>query len=231
MKRLNIYCDESGHLERDEVPVMVLGAVWQDADKAREIADRIRDIKDQHGRPREFEVKWTKVSPGALALYRDLLDYFFDDDDLHFRAVVVPDKRKLEHERFEQDHDAFYYKMYFTLLKSLVDPEAENHIYLDLKDTRGGEKVERLHDILAHSHYDFDRRIIRRVQQVRSDEVQQAQLADLLIGAVSYANRGLATSSAKTELVQRMQKRSGHSLTKTTLMRAQKVNVLVWKPS
>jgi hypothetical protein len=229
--KLNFYCDESGHLENDNVPVMVLGSVWCAGHKAGEIASRIREIKVKHGFPPNFEIKWTKVSPAEPDLYIALLDYFFDDDDIHFRAVVVPDKSKLNHIKNHQDHNTWYYKMYYVLLRTLVDPEAEHYIYLDIKDTRGGEKVAKLHEVLANASADFDRRIIRRIQQVRSHEVEQIQLADLLIGAISYANRGLASNSAKVAFVRRMQERSKLSLTKTTLVRAEKVNILIWEAS
>ena len=112
----NVYCDESCHLENDRQKAMVLGAVWCPLDKTREIAVRLREIKEKHGLSPQFEVKWTKVSPAKIALYLDLVDYFFDDDDLHFRALVVPDKSLLQHESIAgQDHDTWYYKMYFYL--------------------------------------------------------------------------------------------------------------------
>ena len=78
--------------------------------------------------------------------------------------------------------------------------------------------------------YDFDKRIIENVQTVRSHEVELIQLVDLLTGIVSYVNRNLDTSSAKTNLVRRMQERSGYSLTRTTLLRESKVNIFVWRP-
>ena len=121
----NIYCDESCHLEHDKLPVMVLGAVWCLFEKAREIASRIREIKVKHLAPPTFEVKWSKVSPGKRELYMALLDYFFDDDDLHFRALIVPDKAKLNHEAHRQTHDEWYYKMYFDMLKVLFNPRPQ----------------------------------------------------------------------------------------------------------
>jgi len=229
--KLNFYCDESGHLENDPVPVMVLGSVWCESEKVREIAARIREIKELHGLPPTFEIKWTKVSPGQQNFYLALLDYFFDDDDINFRAVVIPDKSKLDHEKNRQDHNTWYYKMYYVLLRALIDPDAEHYIYLDIKDTRGGEKVFKLHEVLANASADFNRKIIRRIQQVRSHEVEQIQLADLLIGAVSYANRGLSANSAKVAFVRRMRERSRVNLTQTTLVRAKKVNILIWKAS
>lgn len=228
--KINIYCDESGHLERDQVPVMVLGALWCEKEKAHEIAKRLREIKVQHELPPGFEAKWTKISPARKDFYLALLDYFFDDDDIHFRAVVI-DKTQLDHPRFGQDHDTWYYKMYFELLRFLIDPQAEHYIYLDIKDTRGGAKIAKLQEVLGNDAYDFDRQIIKPIQQVRSNQVEQVQLVDLLVGAISYANRGLAGNSAKAAFVERLRERSGHVLTKSTLLREQKVNIFVWKAS
>ncbi len=165
---INIYCDESGHLPNDRLPVMVLGAVWCPAEKAREIAVRLREIKAHHGCPPGFEVKWSKVSPAGQRLYLDLVDYFFDDDDLHARALIVPDKGLLDHARFGQDHDTWYYKMYFEMLNVLLAPTGRYRIYLDIKDTRSARKVAKLHEVLANNIYDFRREIVERVQTVRS---------------------------------------------------------------
>jgi len=111
----------------------------------------------------------------------------------------------------------------------ILDPDAAYHVYLDIKDTRGGHKVRRLHEVLANSVYDFSRRIVRRIQQVRSHEVQVLQVADILIGAIGYANRGLESSEAKLALVDLVRRRSGYSLTRTTLYREEKVNLLIWR--
>ncbi len=226
----NIYCDESCHLENDKQSAMVLGAVWCPLDKTREIAVRIREIKRKHGLSSKFEVKWTKVSPGKSQVYLDLLDYFFDDDDLHFRALVVPEKAKLVHDAFPgQDHDVWYYKMYFDMLKVILSPTDRYRIYLDIKDTRGAEKVRKLHDVLCNNLYDFSREIVERVQLVHSHEIEQLQVADLLVGAISYVSRGLRANAGKLALVERMRKRSGYSLDRTTLFQELKVNLLSWQ--
>ena len=121
--------------------------------------------------------------------------------------------------------------MYFDMLKTIFRPDACYRIYLDYKDTQGAAKVRKLHAVLCNNAYDFDRQIIERVQLVRSHEVEPLQLADLLIGAVSYVNRGLADSSAKQRLVERMRERSGYTLMQTTLLRENKTNLLVWHAS
>lgn len=227
----NIYCDESGHIENDNLQVMVLGGVWCSLEKTRKITVRVKEIKVRHGLAKDFEVKWTKISPSKISLYMDLVDYFFDTDDLHFRAVVIPDKSLLRHSEYGQTHDDWYYKMYFEMLKLIIDPTSRYRIYLDIKDTRGGSKVEKLHEVLANAQYDFSRQIIERIQIVRSQEVQVLQIADLLIGAVSYANRELSTSSAKLDLIARIKERSGYSLKRSTLLKESKFNLLRWRAS
>ncbi|MBZ5553373.1 MAG: DUF3800 domain-containing protein [Acidobacteriia bacterium] len=225
----NIYCDESCHLEHDRQPIMILGAVWSPQVKTREIATRLHEIKMRHNLSPTFELKWGKVSKGKENYYQEVLDYFFENPDLHFRALVA-DKTRLRHEAFGQDHDTWYYKMYFVLLQVLFSPEGRYRIYLDQKDTRGGQKVEKLHEVLCHNVYDFDLEIIERVQIVASHEVEQVQLCDFLSGIVGYAVRELKGNSAKLALVQRMRKRSGYSLTRSTLLTESKANIFRWQP-
>jgi hypothetical protein len=225
----NVYCDESCHMENDHQKAMVLGAIWCPLERSREIAVRIREFKARHDLPSDFEIKWTKVSPAKVRFYLDIVDYFFDDDDLHFRALIVPDKPKLRHQDFDQTHDDWYYKMYFDMLKIILRPDARYRIYIDIKDTRGGQKVAKLHEILCSSIFDFSRDIIQRLQLVRSNEVEIVQMTDLLTGAIAYVNRGLASSRAKLAVVERMRQRSGYQLTRTTLFREDKVNLFVWR--
>ena len=98
-----------------------------------------------------------------------------------------------------------------------------------MKDTRGQKKVEKLHEVLCNNHYDFNRELIKRVQQVRSEEVELIALADLLIGAMSYEHRGLTTSEAKMKIIERIKSRSGYSLKNSTLYRENKFNIFIWK--
>lgn len=229
-KIYDVYCDESCHLENDHKKVMVIGAVWCLDEKKKEIISRLGEIKQKHGLPPHFETKWTKVSKGKQGYYCDLLDYFFDDDDLHFRALVILDKSILDHRSFAQDHDVWYYKMYFNMLKVLFSPDSKYNVYLDIKDTRGGNKVAKLHEILCNNMYDFSKDIIQKVQIMRSNESELLQLADMLIGAIVYANNNSAENPGKLAIVQRMRDRSGYLLTKSTLYREKKVNLLIWTP-
>jgi len=209
---------------------MVFGALWCSKTKRHEAFKRIREIKAEYGFKHEFEIKWNKVSPAKADFYLALIDYFFDDDDLHFRALVVPDKTLLDHKAFNQDHDTFYYKMNFDLLKVILSPQCSYNIYIDIKDTRSQNKVDELHSVLRNNHYDYHDQIIKKIQQVHSHEVELLQITDLLAGAVAYLHRGLNENSAKVKLIERIKERSGYSLMKSTLYKEEKMNVFIWKP-
>lgn len=228
MSRFNVYCDESCHLERDGHKVMVLGAVWCPSEEVREIGKRIREIKAENGLNPALEIKWTKVSPAGTRFYVDLVNYFFDTKSLHFRALIVPDKTLLNHEKFGQTHDEFYYKMYFVLLRAILTRNDRYRIYLDIKDTRGGDRVKKLREVLSNSIYDFSLHAIEQMQIVRSHEVEIMQLTDLLIGAISYANRESAGNAGKEAVVKRMRDRSTFALTRSTFFREAKCNIFRW---
>jgi hypothetical protein len=119
--------------------------------------------------------------------------------------------------------------MYFDLLKTLLSPSNCYNVYIDIKDTRSQYKVLKLTDILRNNHYDYDKKIINRIQQIKSHEVELLPLADLLIGAIVYKCRGLQTNSAKLAIIKRIQERSKYSLNSSTLYREDKLNLFFWK--
>lgn len=228
----NIYCDESCHLEHDGINAMVIGAVWCPKSKIKEINKRIKEIKIRNNVSEKAELKWTKISPSKIDLYKDIVNYFFDDDDLYFRAVLIPDKSKLNHEKFNQSHNEWYYKMYFEMLSVILHPKNKYDIYIDIKDTNSYKRSQKLKEVCSNSMFDFSEKIIKRLQPIRSDEVQIMQLVDILIGAVCYHNRDFALdfekSEAKIELVNLISKRSRYSLKKSTLLKEEKFNLFVW---
>lgn len=226
----NIYLDESCHLENDGINVMTQGAVWCPQEKTGDISIRIRDIKRQHGLSSSSEMKWAKLSHARLSCYQAVVDYFLDDDDLHFRGVVIPDKRRLDRSQLGQSHDDWYYSMCFALLEPIIDPTQHYSIYLDIKDTQSECKRRKLEQGLREEKRDGSGNIIRRIQQIRSHESEVMQIADILIGAVTYANRALTTSPAKLAIVARIRARTSFSLLRATWLREPKFNLMFWQP-
>lgn len=226
--KYNIYCDESCHLENDHQKIMVLGAIKCEKSYKKQAVNDIRNIKEKYNMNRFCEVKWTKVSPDKFDMYLELVNYFFANPNLSFRAVVV-DKTKLKHELFNQTHDSFYYKVYYQLLCRIIVPNNENYIYLDIKDTKGARKVRKLGEVLANGLYDFNMECIKNVQNINSKESELLQLADILIGSISYLNRNENEkenySKSKMNLIETIINSSGYNLRKSTFLSEEKFNL------
>ena len=229
MNVINVYCDESRHLEADSSSTMVLGAVWIDADKVAEVTHRVREIKMKHNVSSYLELKWTSISPSKLQMYLDIVDYFFDADDLHFRGVLAS-KNGLNHEKMCQSHDDWYYKMMFVLLKVILNPKQKLHIYLDLKDTHSAQKIIRLKTCLNRTAYEFDENLVARIQPIRSHESAILQLTDLFAGALAFSRSAIQESSAKKKVIERIKERSGKALKKNSLYSEPKLNLFNWSP-
>lgn len=228
---INIYCDESCHLQNDEHKAMVLGGLWCYKVNAGKFNHEIAEIKRKHNLSRYCEIKWTKISNGKLQFYLDLVNYFFDTPALFFRGWIIPDKSILEHDKHFQTHDDWYYKMYFYLLRNLIDRDHQYYIYLDIKDTRSRNKLKELHDVLTNAHYDFSREIIKDMQHVHSHDICLMQLSDLLIGALSYKTEGLSSNDAKLEIINLIKERTGFSLERNTLPSERKFDMCFWRPN
>lgn len=233
MIEYNLYCDESCHLEHDNINVMVLGTVWCPKDKLSVINQNIKNIKLENSIPFNAELKWSKVAPVKKKIYEDMINYFFDDKNLHFRGLLIPDKSLLNHAQYNQTHDEWYYKMYFDLLKVMFNPTDTYNIYIDIKDSNSNIKSSKLHEYISNSMYDFSRKIVHKIQPIRSEEVQIMQLTDILIGALGYNNRifpqDFHRSDTKMSLIELIKKRSGYALNKSTLFREDKFNIFKWK--
>jgi hypothetical protein len=232
---INIYCDESCYMENDPYKVFVLGAIWTPQEKTKEIFREIRSIKEKHNIPSYFEVKWVKISPSKLSFYSELIDYFFSNPNLNFRGVLVPDKKILNHGFFKQTHEEWYYKMYYELLRIILNPEfnpdSSFNIYMDYKDSASGRRLKNLREVLCKSQYDFQMEKILQIQPVNSKEIELVQITDLLLGAIGYINRELHTSKAKLAICEQIKTCSGLTLRNSTTMMQKKVNLLVWQPT
>ena len=139
MVEYNVYCDESCHLEHDNSNVMVIGAVYCPKKMVKKINKDIYSIKERYGLPKNGELKWVKISNSNFNVYRALIEYFFSNNDLHFRAVIA-DKTNLNHKKYSQTHDDWYYKIYYTMLKNIFLKGSTYNIYIDIKDVFSNKK-------------------------------------------------------------------------------------------
>ncbi len=231
--RYNIYCDESCHLQNDKNDIMILGAVFCPQKEAKIINREIRKIKEKHKIGEKVEVKWQKVSNNKIDFYMEIIEFFFSNEKLKFRGVVASGKQGLKLEQFNLTYDAWYYRMYYLLLKEIVDVDNEYDIYMDVKDTLGGEKIKKLKEVLNCTLFSFYEEVVKKVQLVRSDEIEIIQLADILLGAVAYVNRNLNNSNnAKSKVINLIFEKTGQTLKHTTTpkIRHNKFDIFRWAP-
>lgn len=223
----NVYCDESCHAEKDGIPVMAWGAIACKLPFVREVSEQVRCLKTEHGLASDFEAKWTKASPARSEFYLALVNLFLASDQLRFHGIVVPDKSMLNHAAFDQSRNDWYYRTYFRMLYPAVNPSQRYRIYLDIKDTRGGAKIRKLHEVLPGN---LRGGCIERMQQVPSRESGLLQIADILTGALTYANRGLTGSTTKLAITARLREKLGPAaLNQTTAPASAKFNIRVWE--
>lgn len=216
-KTYNIYCDESCHLENDHKNHMLLGCVSSAYNQVKRHTRRIKELKEKH----HFygEIKWSNVSSSQLQFYKELTDYFFDTD-LMFRAVIV-NKSRINNAAFGQDFDDFYYKMYYYLLSHNKNSLYSYNVYLDIKDTLSAFKVNKLKDILNTKYGVF-----RNVQNIRSHESVLMQLADFIIGALSY-NLNIKEKKviAKIQIIERIKKHAPRGIESNSTLADNKLNL------
>ncbi len=231
--KYNVYCDESCHLRYDKSPVMILGAVSCPSEHKREIFEDIRAIKVKHGLDSRFEIKWTKVSASKVDFYIEVMNYFWDNTYLSYRGLVASGKEELNHEKYNNgDSDLWYYKMYYLMLDPIINPLNEYQILVDIKDSRGGKRVEKLREVLCNNKYDFKREVIKQIGQINSRESEILQIADLINGAIGFYHRKLTENPEANEgkklLVKELQKKC--NLDRNTARCEQKFNLFIWKP-
>lgn len=232
MKRstYNVYCDESCHLENDGNNIMVLGCLYCNITQVKKIHSDIQLMKKSYSLSPNFEIKWGKVSQGKVDFYQSLVGYVLKNPNLSFRAVIATNKSKLNHDKFLQDHDDWYYKMYYLLLRQMINTSNTYNMFIDIKDTRGVEKIINLKNILNRSLYSACDEVINKIQLVRSNEVGLIQLTDLLIGALSYCNRNITSNKAKLMIIKTIQNYTGYSLNSSTRRTEDRFNIFVWTP-
>ena len=219
-KTFNLYCDESTHLIHDGHPYMLLSYISIAYPQIRLAKEEIKAIKRKFNYTKEL--KWTNVHSATYKVYAELVDWFFMND-LEFRTVVV-DKSQIDEQRADYSFNDFYFRMYFQLLHTKVDFQNRYNVFLDIKDTCSGEKLEKLKKIMSYNSS------IGTLQFIPSRESVFIQLADVLMGAINYnlrIQKGDVKGNviAKLKLIEKIKRHSNISLNTTTPLSRNKFNL------
>lgn len=193
-----IYCDESGleALNDSKQPqFFTIGGIWMPKDFRPHFKDRISQIKKSHGV--NGEVKWNKVSPRFLDLYKDLILYFFETPQLRFRVIVV-DAKTVNSNYFHGDKELGFYKFYYQLLHHWIYDFNDYYIFLDQKVNRDKGRLKDLQQCLDMSNLFSD---IPILQALPSSDSVGIQLADVLTGMVHAKINNSVKSPSKKQLI------------------------------
>lgn len=223
-----IFCDESCHLEYDNVDVMVLGALFCSAQKSIELSKKIKYLKAKHNY--SPELKWSKLNKNAWGLYQDLIDLIIQDVDVFFKATIVANKHALDHATYNQNsHNDFYYKMFYYTLRDFLEINNTYRIYLDFMDTHGAYKSKKLAEVLQAGTY---WQLSTEFTIIRSHESVIMQLCDLMIGAISYKNRSdiAKLSPIKNRFVDYLEQSLQRPLDKGTPPWEKQFNIFKFQP-
>ena len=222
---INVYCDESCHLENEKCKTMVVACLRCPKDKVQEISNEIIELKKKHKIWKFAEIKWTKVSKSKNDFYVDLLNYFFENPFLRFRAIVI-DKSTLDHPARHQNHNTWYFKMIYELVDKILQINKSYNVYVDKKENsyQARQELKITEQFLKRNCEDI------KLQNITSYQSEIMQLNDFIQGIVCYYNRELHLQEkgcqTKKELV-KIVTSQGINLGKTNY--DTKFNLLFWK--
>lgn len=229
--RYEIYCDESCHLNNSLIPVMGFAGIRIPFSKKEKVYASIAKLKSKYNC--NGELKWTKVSEKNIAFYRAIIDFFCKTKGLEFHSVIIQDKSKLDHEKYNKGKDEiFYYKMYFLLLKNIISrkSDAAYRIFMDIKRKHAALEVNQLKQFLSSKLYSETDSNIKKIQTCSSGDVSLIQLTDFLLGALMYANRFEDRNSSKGKIVSYLEEQLDISLKEKTSYSQNKYHIFVFTP-
>ncbi len=202
-----VYCDESRHAGIGHHPFMAIGSLWAPRAEKPELTRRMKALcrsLDLHG-----EIKWNKTSRICLESYKRLVDFFFEEDSLRFRVIVV-NQEKLDVDKYHAgDEELGFYKFYYEMLIKWIEEGNEYLILLDFKKNKGSDRHKTLRRVIENK--ERGRTIIKDLTIIDSSQTPLSQLCDLLTGAVAADWCGLTEGRPKADLAEYIANKCGYS--------------------
>lgn len=92
-----IYCDECRpelFTSRVREPnFLSIGGIWINSQIRQEVKREIKCLKSKYNI--WGEIKWKKVSENAIPFYKSVIDYFFNNENIRFRTILI-DSHKVD---------------------------------------------------------------------------------------------------------------------------------------
>jgi hypothetical protein len=225
LMEFEVYCDEARQdLFTSRKPVvryLMIGSLWLPASFRNDAKAKIGDIRAKHSA--WGEIKWSKISPGRLPFYMDIVDLFVSYGlDVRFRCIAV-DNNVIDMELHGNDQELGFYKFYYQMLHHWILDFNRYRIFCDAKTNRDPKRLQVLKSCLHCANLSSR---IESVQSLPSGEVVLIQLCDLLLGAASSRmNETLKAGSARETVAKRLEAQLGVEKLGPTYRSESKFNV------
>ncbi len=203
-----VYCDESRHDHSAQNRFMAIGGLWLPRPLKPELTQQFQSLRQIAGL--QGEIKWSKVSAAKLDAYKQVVDFFFAQEDLRFRAIVV-NQSKVDFAKFHgNDRELGFYKFYFEMLEKWILPAHRYLILLDFKANKGADRYVTLKRVLENAAK--GKAWIDDLTIINSHQSPLAQLSDLLTGATASSWCGIRAGTPKAELAAYIGQKRGATL-------------------
>ena len=223
MESFVVYCDESSHTNPDERKYLAIGSLWIPRTTRDSMSKTLKAIKREN--KLNGEVKWHKVSDKVWKHYAKLIDYFFEQNEMRFRVIIV-DQERVRYDTFHlSDPELGFYKFYYHMLHKWIETGKEYLILLDFKNNKGASRFSELRNVLVNKFRGVSH--IRDLTVVDSHQSHLMQLCDLLTGSVAADfNSDIKPASAKRLLASYIASKLGwDNLVMSTSKDVQKFNI------
>lgn len=202
---IEVFCDEScleALINKNAHRYVGIGSVWIPADNRQNLKDGINKIKANYNI--KGELKWKKLSPTYLNLYKEIVDFYFCNEFIRFRIILIESEKVNSIVYHGGDNELSFYKFYYQLLNHWILDFNQYDVFLDFKVNRNKGRLKTLREKLQSAH---PFALIKQVQGLPSEESVGIQLADLLTGMVTAKFNDNLAQSAKKQLIEYVEKR------------------------
>ncbi len=226
MKTIRIYSDESRHKNER---FLLLGGLWVEEENIPMVENGIKDLRKKHGyinsqgRHIDFlgEFKWTKVSDKYIAVYKELVDLFFEwinKDTFRFCTMLIDTKNPIvtEYSNIKKEgYFKFLYQLYFQNSRipavykifpdRITNPTQHNVDIETLDKCLDAAFFKKFIPLINPGEKPGWKGFVNNITPVDSKRNQCIQLIDVIIGAIGYLQNGLYkkpdAKKAKVELM------------------------------
>lgn len=211
--KYEIYCDEScweALYDKHSHNYAAIGGVWIPAERRQAVKDFIAELKAKYAL--YGEMKWNHICPKSVEMYKELVNMFFDDEQMRFRAICIK-ASEVNHDRFNAGNGELgFYKFYFQLIHHWMLMGNSYQVFVDFKTNGYRHRVKELGTILNNA----STAELTQIQALPSEESVLIQLADVLTGAVASAfNCSKLVSDSKQSIRELIESRLRHGIMRT----------------